>query len=249
MTSHGRWPGGHLPRHNKRRGEMPHPATRCDSGSAACRAAPLPRYRFGRSTSPPRPRRLAAGRPANRGIRAAASRPTVRRCLAGVWGDSILLAGLIMGGAGRGSRWRVPMPGMKITLSAAMRARDVSRPQPGHEAAAELSDGGGTSARPRPPHAGASRSAPEQTSPPETSRPGPPAPSMAPAAARSAAASQSTTAPVTPSRRSTPAQPPPAAAQPRSPGTPKAPGQNGDAGRGRSGGRGKRHRTRKRGGR
>jgi len=29
------------------------------------------------------------------------------------------------------------MPGMKVTVSAAMRARDVSRPQPHHEAAAE----------------------------------------------------------------------------------------------------------------
>ena len=29
------------------------------------------------------------------------------------------------------------MPSMKVTVSAAMRARDVSRPQPHHEAAAE----------------------------------------------------------------------------------------------------------------
>ncbi len=29
------------------------------------------------------------------------------------------------------------MPGMKVTLSAAMRARDVSRPAPEHEQAAE----------------------------------------------------------------------------------------------------------------
>ena len=29
------------------------------------------------------------------------------------------------------------MPGMKITLGSAMRARDVSRPRPEHEAAAE----------------------------------------------------------------------------------------------------------------
>jgi hypothetical protein len=156
---------------------------------------------------------------------------------------------------GKGSRWRVPMPGMKITLSAAMRARDVSRPQPEHQAAAELSNEGSASVRPRPPQAGASRSAPEHTSPPAPSRPGRPAPSMAPAEARSAGTSQSTTAPVTPSRRSAPAQPPPAPAQPKSPGTPKSPerpkvpGQNGDAGRGRSGGRGKRHRSRRRGGR
>jgi hypothetical protein len=29
------------------------------------------------------------------------------------------------------------MPGMKVTVDAAMRARDVSRPQPHHDAAAE----------------------------------------------------------------------------------------------------------------
>ena len=32
------------------------------------------------------------------------------------------------------------MAGMKITLSSAMRARDVSRPQPQHDAAAQLAD-------------------------------------------------------------------------------------------------------------
>jgi hypothetical protein len=159
------------------------------------------------------------------------------------------------GRGGKGCRWRVPMPGMKITLDSAMRARDISRPRPENEAAAELLNDGATAARPRPPHPGVSRSAPVRTGAPETSRPGPPAPRMAPGAARPAATSETATASVTPSRRSAPAQPPPAAAQPRSPGTPKTPGQaktpgqNGEAGRGRSGGRGKRHRTRKRGGR
>jgi hypothetical protein len=38
------------------------------------------------------------------------------------------------------------MPGMKVTVSAAMRARDVSRPQPHHEAAAEQNS---SPARPR----------------------------------------------------------------------------------------------------
>ena len=44
------------------------------------------------------------------------------------------------------------MPGMKITLNAAMRARDVSRPRPEHEAAAEQSADAAAPARPRPAH-------------------------------------------------------------------------------------------------
>jgi hypothetical protein len=155
---------------------------------------------------------------------------------------------------GKGSRWRVRMPGMKITLSAAMRARDVSRPRPEHEAAAELSNAGSTSARSGSPHPEPSPAAPPRA--PEASLPARPAAPRA--AAPSPAASQTTAAPATPSPATpagrTPAPPaaaPPAAAtgKAKSPGTPKAPGQNGDAGRGRSGGRGKRHRPRKRGGR
>ena len=44
------------------------------------------------------------------------------------------------------------MAGMKVTLSAAMRARDVSRPRPEHEEAAERAearrDSGGSAPRP-----------------------------------------------------------------------------------------------------
>ena len=43
--------------------------------------------------------------------------------------------------------WEAAMPGMKVTVSAAMRARDVSRPQPRHEAAAEEA---AAAARPAP---------------------------------------------------------------------------------------------------
>jgi hypothetical protein len=242
---------------------MPHPATRCDSGFARLPRrprCPLPRplHLASRPLRPLRPLHLVApaapaappGCPANPEIRSAVSRPAgrPRSGLCGVWSDFVLLAGLIMGGAGRGVGGGSRMPGMKITLDSAMRARDVSRPRPEHEAAAELINEG-TSARPRPPHAEGSRSAPVRTGAPETSRPGPPAPRMAPGAARSAATSESTTASVPSSRRGAPAQPPSAAAQPNSPGLPKTPGQNRDAGRGRGGGRGKRHRTRKRGGR
>jgi len=40
-------------------------------------------------------------------------------------------------GSALAERGEAAMPGMKVTVSAAMRARDVSRPQPHHEAAAE----------------------------------------------------------------------------------------------------------------
>jgi len=40
-------------------------------------------------------------------------------------------------GSALAERGKAAMPGMKVTVSAAMRARDVSRPQPHHEAAAE----------------------------------------------------------------------------------------------------------------
>jgi hypothetical protein len=40
------------------------------------------------------------------------------------------------------------MAGMKITLSSAMRARDVSRPRPEHDAAAQAADAGQPPARP-----------------------------------------------------------------------------------------------------
>ncbi len=42
------------------------------------------------------------------------------------------------------------MAGMKITLSSAMRARDVSRPQPDHDAAAQAADAAEPAARPAP---------------------------------------------------------------------------------------------------
>ncbi|HKR71495.1 MAG TPA: hypothetical protein VJT16_21870, partial [Streptosporangiaceae bacterium] len=40
-------------------------------------------------------------------------------------------------GSALAERGEAAMPGMKVTVSAAMRARDVSRPQPHHEVAAE----------------------------------------------------------------------------------------------------------------
>ncbi len=142
------------------------------------------------------------------------------------------------------------MPGMKITLSAAMRARDVSRPRPEHEAAAELSNAAeyirpvrlstpgavtcGATAGARGVIAGpASGTQGRRTlarNIPDHNRPSHTIPSH------------------TIGARGGP-EPAAAAGKAKSPGTPKTPGQNGDAGRGRSGGRGKRHRTRKRGGR
>jgi translation initiation factor IF-2 len=65
------------------------------------------------------------------------------------------------------------MPGMKITLDAAMRARDVSRPRPEQEAAAEQAADEVPSARPRPPRAEPSKSGPL---PPAPVRARPPAP-------------------------------------------------------------------------
>jgi len=85
------------------------------------------------------------------------------------------------------------MPGMKITVDSAMRARDVSRPRPEHEAAAEQSTGG-PSARPRPPQPGPSRSAPSRARLPEAS--GPPAASRA--AASTSAPQATPLAPVSP---------------------------------------------------
>jgi hypothetical protein len=228
---------------------MPHPATRCDSRFAACRSAPAaspprPLRRPGRSPRSPattlsrrlsRPGHLAARLPRP-------GRPRLPLCPAGFAGFHPG-CGTELRRGGKGSRWRVPMPGMKITLNAAMRARDVSRPRPENEAAAELSNASGASRsglpRPEP-----SRAAPPRA--PEASLPTRPAAPRA--AAPSPATSQSTTPPATPSGR-TAAAAPAAAGKAKSPGTPKAPGQNGDAGRGRSGGRGKRHRSRRRGGR
>ncbi len=43
------------------------------------------------------------------------------------------------------------MPGMKVTLSAAMRARDVSRPHADHEEAAEEADARAAAPRPAGP--------------------------------------------------------------------------------------------------
>jgi hypothetical protein len=45
------------------------------------------------------------------------------------------------------------MPGMKVTLSAAMRARDVSRPHEDHEEAAEEADARAAAPRPAGPAA------------------------------------------------------------------------------------------------
>jgi hypothetical protein len=86
------------------------------------------------------------------------------------------------------------MAGMKITLSSAMRARDVSRPQPHHEAAAQAADAtepagpvGSRSAAgtgQRGPTAGsAARTSPAHPGPaPGTAGPGGPAPAGDPVA-------------------------------------------------------------------
>ena len=84
------------------------------------------------------------------------------------------------------------MPGMKITLNAAMRARDVSRPRPEQEAAAEQAANDLPSARPRPPRPEPSRSAPSpaapvRTRPPAASPSSPPPGPAQPAVSRAAA--------------------------------------------------------------
>jgi len=77
------------------------------------------------------------------------------------------------------------MPGMKVTVSAAMRARDVSRPQPQHEAAAEQNS---PPARPRaraaPRPAGNGRDQAMSPVPPPAPRHRPPAPGPRPDGAR-----------------------------------------------------------------
>src|SRR5215472_11056319 len=90
----------------------------------------------------------------------------------------ILLMGAFGGGAGPGSgAWETgrggSMPSMKVTVSAAMRARDVSRPRPHHEAAAEED-----AASARPASSQRARTAPPRgAGPARSSLPaGPPAP-------------------------------------------------------------------------
>ena len=67
------------------------------------------------------------------------------------------------------------MAGMKITLSSAMRARDVSRPQPQHDAAAQAADAAdpatpaGPRAAPGPGQRGPAAGPPPKTSPAATS--------------------------------------------------------------------------------
>jgi len=72
------------------------------------------------------------------------------------------------------------MPGMKVTVSAAMRARDVSRPQPQHEAAAEQDSPParpGARAAPRPSgSSSAGQAVPRVPPPAPRHRPAPPAP-------------------------------------------------------------------------
>jgi len=76
---------------------------------------------------------------------------------------------------------RQPMPGMKVTVSAAMRARDVSRPKPHHVAAAEENS---AAARPVPgPRTGTTPRAGSGPGPARNSEPGQavaPVPSPAP---------------------------------------------------------------------
>jgi len=72
------------------------------------------------------------------------------------------------------------MPGMKVTVSAAMRARDVSRPQPHHEAAAEQNSPPArprARAAPRPTGSNGPRQVPGPITPPvPRHRPTPPGP-------------------------------------------------------------------------
>jgi hypothetical protein len=70
------------------------------------------------------------------------------------------------------------MPGMKVTVDAAMRVRDVSRPRPGHDEAAQaaLADWPAPARRP-PPDAPKGSSAPGPVPPPRPRAersPGPP---------------------------------------------------------------------------
>jgi len=60
------------------------------------------------------------------------------------------------------------MAGMKITLSSAMRARDVSRPQPHHDAAAQAADAAEPAVL-----AGTARAAPAPRPSPAPASPGP----------------------------------------------------------------------------
>jgi hypothetical protein len=78
------------------------------------------------------------------------------------------------------------MPGMKVTVDAAMRARDVSRPQPHHDAAAEAAIAdmptlrGTPGTRITPVPAPPTRAPePARPGPPPRRRPGPPVPGPA----------------------------------------------------------------------
>jgi len=79
------------------------------------------------------------------------------------------------------------MPGMKVTVDAAMRARDVSRPRPHHEAAAEaaiadmptLRGAPGTRVTPVPARITRAPEPPRPGPPAPRRRPGPPAPGPA----------------------------------------------------------------------
>src|SRR5215469_3410820 len=78
---------------------------------------------------------------------------------------------------GRGGK----MPSMKVTVSAAMRARDVSRPQPHHEAAAEEDV---AAARPAASQRARTAPPPRGTGPARSSLPAGPAGAVAPPAPR-----------------------------------------------------------------
>jgi len=152
------------------------------------------------------------------------------------------------------------MPGMKITLDAAMRVRDVSRPRPEHEAAALAADALAGAARPG--GTGPANRPDRATSTWPAGRSGPPrhrdpAPAATSTAATSTAAS--TTAAASGAAASTAAGPAPAGPAPAGPaaaaGSPADRGRRGtsDTGNqatGRAAGArgtgGKRHRSRKR---
>src|SRR6185312_1659325 len=66
------------------------------------------------------------------------------------------------------------MPSMKVTVSSAMRARDVSRPQPHHEAAAEEDAAAARPTLPAGPTAPTAPPAPRHRPAPPGNRPAPP---------------------------------------------------------------------------
>jgi hypothetical protein len=104
--------------------------------------------------------------------------PRRRATLGGEAGSSVLVERGEAGSA-LAKRGEAAMPGMKVTVSAAMRARDVSRPQPQHQAAAEqnsLPARPRARAAPRPPGNPPGQAMPPAPPPAPQGRPAPPGP-------------------------------------------------------------------------